>query len=733
VSNEAKKAPPFDVDAAIIEKMKKLRGLAELRKIQSEAIAKGLLKSNKNAVIIGPTSSGKTLVGEFAAMKELEEGKKVLYLVPLSQLAAEKESELSYLEQHYKRPDGGADEDENEEGNKNIHVMTFEQFYRKTIKNQSSLTGYSLAIVDEFHLLYEKLRGFNLEKALTLLKINKLRIVCLSATFHDKKEVADWLGAFVVEVADSERPTKIHHSVIDISQTKPKDQTGQVNKILLEEEKKPWIIFCSKRDATRTRALDARAITKGPKVISQAIKDQFQKLLERQLTPTEEELADCVANRTGFFHAGIDKKLKDFVFSFFMKGQIDFLFTTTSLAYGVNTPAKSVLLYDMYLKDGKENRSSPVPVYLYLQMAGRAGRIKGKGDGYSYIVVRNRTDLDREIPKYKAAKIERAISRITEDDCFRKCIIELIYGGHNQQRQIYEFFLATFYNFQSEREMAYFGGYDLKDIIAKHLKYLEDKKFIKSLGAPGYSLDDLGEVVAEYLFSTYEDHKLESFYQLDNYLLEKGKLVGDLKLVYKIATLFDGCRVTKLADEESEEIESFFMGKISRIGSEAYAAYSIINGWMNNLELRAMEQRFKVNSGEISSKADEIGKVLRVAKKIAAKKGLKIDKNFDDFIEQIDNGVTADEVPFVRIKGIGREVSRRLRDFCRVLNEEHDLKGSSMKDIMNKYCEKESAEKLKKLLIDEVPLIGESRAGKIVSLVEKAEIKVTEDHFQEEW
>jgi replicative superfamily II helicase len=64
------------------------------------------------------------------------------------------------------------------------------------------------------------------------------------------------------------------------------------------------------------------------------------------------------------------------------EGKIDCLFTMTSLAYGVNTPTKSVLLYDLTLSDGKQ--SNTVDVYLYLQMAGRAGRMKTRPGNYGY-------------------------------------------------------------------------------------------------------------------------------------------------------------------------------------------------------------------------------------------------------------------------------------------------------------------------------------------------------------
>ena len=62
-------------------------GVKELRPAQKKAIEEGLLDF-KSQLICTPTASGKTLIAELAAIKNITENRgKVIYIVPLKSLA----------------------------------------------------------------------------------------------------------------------------------------------------------------------------------------------------------------------------------------------------------------------------------------------------------------------------------------------------------------------------------------------------------------------------------------------------------------------------------------------------------------------------------------------------------------------------------------------------------------------------------------------------------------------
>ena len=68
----------------------KKENITELRPAQEKAIKAGLFKG-KNLLVCTPTASGKTLIAEMAATKNILEGKgKTIYIVPLVALATEK-------------------------------------------------------------------------------------------------------------------------------------------------------------------------------------------------------------------------------------------------------------------------------------------------------------------------------------------------------------------------------------------------------------------------------------------------------------------------------------------------------------------------------------------------------------------------------------------------------------------------------------------------------------------
>ncbi len=78
----------FDLPRQIVSVLKE-RGFKELNPIQVAALDAGLL-SGSNLVVIAPTSSGKTLIAELAAVHQGIKAKGTFYVVSLKALAEEK-------------------------------------------------------------------------------------------------------------------------------------------------------------------------------------------------------------------------------------------------------------------------------------------------------------------------------------------------------------------------------------------------------------------------------------------------------------------------------------------------------------------------------------------------------------------------------------------------------------------------------------------------------------------
>ena len=190
--------------------------IRELRPAQEKAIKKGLL-DGKSPLVCTPTASGKTLIAELAGVKSIMEGKgKVIYIVPLKALASEKHKEFRRkYGKLFKIAISIGDMDSADE-----YLLDYDFIITTSEKLDSLMRHHApwlkyvrVVIIDEIHLLNDPGRGPTLEIIITLLKeiLKNVQIVGLSATIGNPKELAEWLGAQLVE--DDWRPVKLHKGV----------------------------------------------------------------------------------------------------------------------------------------------------------------------------------------------------------------------------------------------------------------------------------------------------------------------------------------------------------------------------------------------------------------------------------------------------------------------------------------------------------------------------------------
>jgi replicative superfamily II helicase len=104
-------------------------------------------------------------------------------------------------------------------------------------------------------------------------------------------------------------------------------------------------------------------------------------------------LRKSVLDGVAFHHAGLSKGDKDRVEEWFKEGKIQLLFSTSTLAWGVNLPARCVVLRDTKLHDPLEGEVDMSPLDI-LQMLGRAGRPEYDDVGYGW-VISDRAEADK--------------------------------------------------------------------------------------------------------------------------------------------------------------------------------------------------------------------------------------------------------------------------------------------------------------------------------------------------
>ena len=190
----------------------KKEGITAFRPSQHKAIHAGLLDT-KSVLICTPTASGKTLIGEMAAIKHILEGKgKAIYIVPLIALSNEKSKEFKRKWGHLCKialTSGDLDSADSYLIDYDLIICTSEKLDSLIRHHSPWLSQVSCVIIDEIHLLNDVERGPTLEILITVIKklLKNVQIIGLSATIGNAPELAKWLEAELV--VDDWRPVPL--------------------------------------------------------------------------------------------------------------------------------------------------------------------------------------------------------------------------------------------------------------------------------------------------------------------------------------------------------------------------------------------------------------------------------------------------------------------------------------------------------------------------------------------
>lgn len=319
--------------------------LPELSVDQTAVVETGLLRSS--LVLQLPTGGGKTFLSLNAVREVLCAGRKAVYLAPLRalarELAADWRAQLPGIRVGVYTGEMGVDvmEDNPSAADAQVLVMTSEKFdlYLRTWSdNIGWLSEVDLVVADELHTMGSGRRGATLEGLITRLRfINRYaRVLGLSATLGNPKELADWLegGCYV----GTHRPVPLKWSIRTHGNAESK-----LN-IVLEE-------------------------------VAQTVRDGGQVIVFVQSRPRAETLAAKLVE-AGFgaaaHHAGLAKKAREKSEGLFRARQLQVLCATPTLACGVNLPARKTVIFDLSRYEG--SGFTDLSCNDVWQLAGRAGR-----------------------------------------------------------------------------------------------------------------------------------------------------------------------------------------------------------------------------------------------------------------------------------------------------------------------------------------------------------------------
>lgn len=398
-----------------------------------------------NLVIAAATSSGKTVMAELvmAPVLQPEEARpkagvfrpKAVYLAPLKALAQEKLDDWTDPSHPFSKLDIAIATGDYLFGKQREKVlqccaesdllcMTSEMLdsltRRMASESSAWLKDVRVLVVDETHLLTMEERGDRLESALMrFTKLNpKARLVFLSATLPNADKLAAWAHSL------NGLPTTLIQS-----DWRPVELNVQYEPYPAE---RGWACYQSNRMSMLTKVLEqieaSRKEGHRSLVFVHSKADGHLLLKKVREGGLNAEFHNADLNKTA--RLAIEKEFRD------KDSRLDLLIATSTLAYGLNLPARVVVVA------GTKRGITPVHPYDIRQEVGRAGRygIDPKGDAYVFLPS---TDFAPELVRLK--DLPPVVSQMGHEASLHfHLIAEIAEGYHNTAEELMAWYQRSF-------------------------------------------------------------------------------------------------------------------------------------------------------------------------------------------------------------------------------------------------------------------------------------------------
>jgi len=670
-----------------IKEIVKKQGIEELYPPQREALPYAL--EGKNVVLSVPTASGKSLVAYLAILNAALYGKKSIYIVPLRALAREKWEDLQPFKSLGIKigiSTGDLDDRGTKLARNDIVICTSEKADSLLRHNANWINDVEIVVADEIHLINDYSRGPTLEMVLSRLRMMNpsIQIIALSATIKNAYEIAQWLDAKLIESEWRPVPLKegvFHESKIYFLDDSIKEinENGRVESLVIDtlQENGQVLIFVNTRQSSQNLAEKLKKdvdefLKKEEKLYLKEIAEEL--LNAGEITVIAKKLANCIENGTAFHHAGLSSKQRKIVEDFFKKGIIKCIVATPTLAAGVNTPARRVIIRDVWRYSQVNGYMMPIPIMEIKQAMGRAGRPGYDSVGEAILIAKNERERERLFYDYLQADVEPIYSKLGSEPALRMHVLSLIATNFAVTwEEIIEFIKKTFYAYQLQAIP--------EEIIKDILNFLEENDFIIAKG--------------ERWEATRFGHKTSNLY-LDplsalkmRKALETGKEGTPFSYLHVISSTPDmRCLYITKKDEwlEEEISRKKFLLDVPLAISPEYEWFmaevktaSLLEDWINEVSEDDIIKKYQVGPGDIHNKVETAEWLLHAMQELARIFNFGAVSQLTKLIMRIRYGCKEELLNLVQLYGIGRVRARAL--YKRGFKTIQDLRRASVETL----------------------------------------------------
>ena len=654
------------------------QGIEELYPPQAEAVEAGVT-DGESVVASVPTASGKTLIAELAILSAVKRGGKALYIVPLRALASEKKAEFEEFEQYGVSvgvSTGNYESDGEWLSTKDVIVATSEKV-DSLVRNGAGWIGdLSCVVADEVHLIDDPQRGPTLE--VTLAKLRQLnpglQTVALSATVGNASDIAAWLDAELVN--STWRPIDLkkgvhygnalhldHGTQRELDVGSGEKQTAAVVRDTLADDGSSLVFVNSRRNAeAASRRL---ADTVAPHLTDEErddLADVAEEIRDVSDTETSDDLADAVAKGAAFHHAGLASDHRALVEDAFRDRLLKVISATPTLAAGVNTPSRRVVVRDWRRYDGTAGGMQPLDVLEVHQMMGRAGRPGMDPYGEAVLVASSHDELDELFDRYVYADPEPVRSKLAAEPALRTHVLATIATGFAGSREeLLAFLERTLYHSQSTEEGR------LERVTDDVLEYLQRNEFVADDGDT-LTATALGHTVSRlYLDPMSAAEVVDGLRAVDG----RPSALGLYHLVSRTPDMY-GLYLRSGDHEEYMELcyerESELLGKTPSEFEEnrfedwlsALKTAKLLEDWASETDEDRITGRYGVGPGDIRGKVDTAEWLLNAAERLANELEVGEETAIREARKRVQYGVGEELLDLASVRSVGRKRARRL-------------------------------------------------------------------------
>jgi helicase len=383
-----------------------LQGIKKLTSVQRDALSAGIA-NGQSMVVCAPTSSGKTLIGEIAAIAGTRVGCTALYLVSHKALADQKFDEFTRKygnksERPIARVGVSTGDRDDGDADPQILIATYEKALSLVMSNAISV-GNTVVVADELQLIGVEKRGPDVEILCAALRRKKPKqFVALTATVENGDDLSGWLECKLVqsnvrdvdllqEIWADDQVYTVRFGLDEGNISKHKGRlpstTLEAVDLLLQQNRGPIIVFTeTRRDAMDLAQSFSSNRSKTPSGFN------FSNLLTLFSEATEftDRLRSTAETKVIFHTADLTPSERLVVEQGLVTCDFDVCFATPTLAAGVNFPFQTVV-FDRLLR--RYIQPKKLPLGDYRNMSGRAGRLGMHDKGYAILIPRDQDEL----------------------------------------------------------------------------------------------------------------------------------------------------------------------------------------------------------------------------------------------------------------------------------------------------------------------------------------------------